>query len=273
MRFRRFTAAAATVVAAFALTACGGDDGGSTGGTVDGGGSSGGTAAVGASLTKANFSEEVSQATSDANSVHMEGDVSAQGQSFTMSGDVEVSKGNLEDTSMSMTMEGAGQEMEMLLVDGVMYMKADRISKDPSKPWVSIDLTDPSNPFGSMYKQLMANADPSQLAKSFEALTEVKKVGEEDVDGVEATHYTVTVDVKEAVKAMGLTDSLGPDAESMLQSLPKSTAYEVWVTDDALPARMSMNMMGTDMDLRFSDWGEDVSVEAPPSGEVSEFSL
>lgn len=223
-------------------------------------------------LTKVDFASAMSKSTSTARSVHMTIDVSAMGHSFTMNGDVSMNgasdSGTVADTlrqsAMSMTMDIPGTgTVEMRLVDGVMYMNAGALDTggDSAKPWVKVDLTDPSNPFGSMLDQV-GSMSPSQLTKMFRSISTLKNLGADSVDGVPATHYTVSVDTAKVAGLMGLSGASG------LSSLPKSLTYNVWIDNLSRPIKMSATFSGVSMEMRFSKWNEPVHVVAPPASQV-----
>ncbi|MGH3446464.1 MAG: hypothetical protein ACRDQA_04390 [Nocardioidaceae bacterium] len=256
-------------VSVVAVSACG-----SASDVSDSGGSSGGSA-VGASLTKTNFAQKMTEAQSGNKSFHLQGNIDMSGQSVTLSGDMSAVGGSLKDLQADMTM-GMGDKgsAELRFVDGVMYLNAGDLgmSQDTSKPWMKIDMTDSSNPLGAMYSKVMSQMDPSKMTKAFKSITTLDKVGSEEVDGVDTTHYKVSVDTDKAMQAMGL-DNLGAGNSQGLESMPKTMKYDVWVNGDALPVRIQTEMGGSTVDLHFSDWGQSVSVDAPPADQVSEFSF
>lgn len=236
-------------------------------------GCSGGTAeGIAADLGKDNFAAELSDATAQQRSAHIDGSISFQGQTMTMVGDVETAE-ELADVQAQMTMQIPDQgALELRIVDGDFYMRGEGIPTEPGKPWGRIDLSDPTNPLAGFYKQLMSYTNPAEQVEMFRAVTDLENKGQESVDGVDATHYEVNVDLRKALRLSGLYEDLGPKAGAIASELPDEVTYDVWVaTDTALMVRMSLDMAGVDIDLHFSDWGQDVSVETPPASEVADF--
>jgi hypothetical protein len=252
MRLRRLAATAAIGLFAISLTACGG---------------SSGTHNKSANLTQANFASTLSTAVKNQKSVHIDGKVSAAGTAFTIKADTVL---NGKNTKMKMSMD-AGQlgSIQMVLADQVIYIKAPQISQlssDASKPWVKIDTTDPNSPFASSFSQIFDQADPSKISDTFKSIKGLKKVGTEKVNGVETTHYTVTIDTAAAVKASG-----GDASKLKSAGVPDKATVNIWIDSEQRPAQMRMAMGSlANVDLTFSHWGDDVTVTAPPADQVSE---
>jgi hypothetical protein len=258
MKFRRLLSGAATGAVLLTAAACGGSS----------------AEGIAADLGTGNFASEVAAATETEQSTHVEATLTFQGKSMSMNGDVATSK-KLEDLSARLSMKAANEgAFEVRIVDGVLYIKGKGLSSDPAKPWLEFDMSDPSNPLAGFYEQIVANVNPAQSAQMFEAVTELDNKGTETIDGIDTTRYEVTVDMEKALELSGVTDSLGVDPRQLSNQIPDEITYDVWLeTDTALMVRMAMQMEGMEFDMRFSDWGKPVSVEAPPSGQVIEFDL
>lgn len=245
MKFKRLGVFAAT--ATLALTAgCGG---------------SGGSATDGSDLTKANFSSEVVQAQSAAKTAHMEATVQAQGQQMSMSGDMQMAK---KDVAFDMSMSGAalGGGARFILVDRVIYLKMPGLSQ--TGKYIKIDTGDSSNPIAKMFDQMLGQLDPSQAFQAFDAITSLKNLGTQEIDGVETTHYKVEVDTQKALAAQGLAGQV-PTGK-----LPKTIQYDVWVDGEHLVRKLQMDIQGSAVDMSFSRWGEPVDIKAPPAGQVAD---
>lgn len=234
----------------------------------------GGTAeGVAANLTKSDFAAELSAATAQQKSVHLEATVSFQGQEMTLSGDIAgAPTKQLADLEAQVAMQVAGQPaLEMRIVDGTVYLRSDNLPTESGKPWGRVDVSDPTSPMAGLYKQLMTYTNPADHVEMFRAVTSLENKGQDSVDGVATTHYLVTVDLGKALKLTGLYEDMGPKADGIVSALPDDVSYDVWVaTDTALMVRLSLDLLGADVDVHFSDWGQQVSVEAPPASQVSD---
>jgi hypothetical protein len=93
-------------------------------------------------------------------------------------------------------------------------------------------------------------------------------VGKESVRGVRTTHFRFEVDPRRAAEAEGQEAALPQLEAAGVDTLP----LDVWIDDDDLPRRirMALGAAGADIeiDIEFFDYGEPISVEAPPEGSV-----
>lgn len=271
MTLRRISVAL-SAAALIVLTGCGSsasissDEGSDSSQSSD----SAGTGNIVGDLTLASFSSSTSAAQIKAKSAHLEMKMGMHGQTITMSGDMSIGT-SLEDTALEMTMSlpGLGEDMSVIFVDGIMYIRAGQAS---GGKYFSLDLTKPGSPFGDLYKQTVEQANPFSITKSFDgAIEDFETVGSDVIDGTTTTHYRITVDTKKA-----LAKTLGPDAlqEGMLDSMPETMTYDIWVgDDDNLPRRMEFDIMGMSGQINMSKWGKPVHVEAPPPSQVSKKDL
>ena len=158
--------------------------------------------------------------------------------------------------TMDMPMAGAGMKTDVRYVDGIFYMKLGSMSGN--KFW-KLDPSDPDSPLGDMGSMLDQFDPASTLAKMEPAIDQVTYDG----DG----HYELTVSPEGLAKAMDLPT----EAEAQL---PDSITYDVWLDDENRLSKMHMDLpvAGTEstVDIAASDWGKDVSIEAPPASEITE---
>jgi hypothetical protein len=221
-------------------------------------------------LTLANLASTTSQAQLDAHTVHLDADLGIQGQSMTMSGDMEVGN-SAQDTSFAFDMDaGLLGNLSMVFVDETIYLNAGEATHGK---YVEIDLRDKSNPLGNLYSQLAGQTDPASITRAFKgAIEDFETVGSEEIDGTTTTHYRVTVNARKALEKT-LGEDMPSSVEGSLGGLPETITYDIWVDADNLPRRMAFDMMGISMDMDFSQWGEPVDIEAPPPSEISDRGL
>lgn len=255
MTVRRFAAGVLAASMLVALSGCGNDTTPSTSKGAD----------TVASLTQANFSRTVAAAQQAARSVHIDAAINAVGHSVSLSGDVKGFSG-LGSVSMDMTVHMGGKQIDIRLVDEVVYLRGAGIRSPHGEPWVRIDLSDAANPLARM----LDTASPDNLNAYLQAVKRLKDKGPAKVDGVATHHYTVTIDTAKAA-------ALDPVAERLDVSglgLPSNLTADVWLDGDNLPVRMTVDL-GTAASLQahFSHYGEPVSVQVPPANQVGSFSL
>jgi hypothetical protein len=253
---RTLAALALAPVLVAGLVACGGDDPGST--ATDPAGSTAPAAAglePGDSVDPADFADRLSDGFANITTAHttMNGDFGTG--SVTGEGDVDYGS-DTPGAALTMSSEMFGSDgAEVRLVGGAMYINIGQLSQD--KFW-KIDLDDPDNPLGALGSQL----DPLSAVKLLEkGLTSVTYVGAED----SLDHYQAVVDPQSILAGMG------PMASAGASSMPKSLDYDLWLDSDNRLNKLTSKMgdLGS-LDMTLSDFGTDVSIEAPPADQVTE---
>ncbi|KQW43913.1 hypothetical protein ASC77_21170 [Nocardioides sp. Root1257] len=158
--------------------------------------------------------------------------------------------------TMDLPMAGDGTKTDVRFVDGIFYMKLGSMSG--GKFW-KLDPSDSDSPLGDM-GSMLDQFDPASTLKKMEpAIDKVTYDG----DG----HYELTVSPEDLVTAMDMPSG----AESQL---PDSLTYDIWLDDENRLSKMHMDLpvAGTEstVDISASDWGKDVTIEAPPASEITE---
>lgn len=201
--------------------------------------------------------------------------------------------------TMSMDMSAAGMgpmEIEMRMLDGVVYMKmpsgmAGMPEGDQSKPWIKMDLSDMAGAGGMDISKMMEQNDPTKMLELLEESGKLTGTEQTQVDGRPATKYSFDVDFKKMMEQYGgglgqMGDLDGLDMDSM--------PMHVWINAENLPVQFTidmsdvmkkavesagssapagMNFDNASMTMKYTDWGTEVTVEAPPKSEISEAEL
>lgn len=166
--------------------------------------------------------------------------------------------------SMSEGAMGVGS-LDMRLVDNVIYMNLGSMSQDK---FVRFDLDDAKSlPPG--LDQLEGQMDPLAAFEDMEdALTSVTFVGTEDLEGDEVNRFEVTVDTTKMDTMQQLPAEAG---------LPEELTYELWLDGEYRMRKADMTMaldagpvQQVSTVYTLSDWGTDVTIEAPPEDEVAD---
>ncbi|MEU3937864.1 hypothetical protein AB0E85_38440 [Streptomyces sp. NPDC029044] len=201
---------------------------------------------------------------------------SARGASQTANGQGAV---DLDDGDSVMTLTVQGQQIEQRVVDEVLYQKMPKGQAPGGKPWIKIDLRKVAAQQGTGDQSM---SDPAQSAAYAKAITDkdVTKKGTATLNGVETTHYRVSVDVAELPNGDTLRKQVGP-------TLP----MDVWLDDEGRMRRQQIDMtvkapeatqrssadassapekvtVRTVMD--FTDFGTEVEADEPPAGQVTD---
>lgn len=181
---------------------------------------------------------------------------------------------------------GANDWKGDVIVDGsdpkavVEYMRLPALSKliPGAKEWLKVDLNQLSKSQSAGLSQLFQTAgvqDPSRILQMIQSVGSVQEVGKEQVDGVDTTKYSGTIDPQKVAKKFG-SGQLGKVFTAMgTKAIPVS----LWVDGDnyvrKLEERLSAQVPGTgtmDMKiaLQMSDFGTKVDVTAPPADQTTD---
>ncbi|HEV3000754.1 MAG TPA: LppX_LprAFG lipoprotein [Solirubrobacteraceae bacterium] len=223
-------------------------------------------------------------ATSRQGGMHMTGtgrvETGGKSVSMTFEGDVDVANRAVRMT-FEATAEGQDVSGEQVMKDTTLYMRMDAFEQAFGTEWVKMDLEavgeEAGLDFGAL-QQLGAQNPADQLAW-LRATSELERVGEEKLDGVETTHYKARIDVRRVpqVAPAGERAAVQRAIDRMVELTGTTTIpTEVWVDGRDLVRRQRLTMKQTKpaestttLDMRFSDYGKRVTIEAP-EGEVKD---
>jgi hypothetical protein len=260
--------AAASLVPVLALGACG-DKGGRS---------------VTDSLKPLDVVRLAGESTSEAGSAKMA--MSITGAGVTMNADGVTALDQVKSAlTMKMSIAGHEIELDMRMIDQVIYFKLPAEMNTTGKPWVSLDLEALSKQSGVDIASLQQfrSADPTSTLAYFKGVSEdVKEVGKEDVRGEPTTKYTATFDL---AKAIGSVDD--PKAKKALQDATAKLGVaqipaSVWIDDKGRMRKMVQTIdlskvAGVDpgagalvTTFELYDFGTDLDVEAPPADQVGD---
>ncbi|MFC1417201.1 hypothetical protein [Streptacidiphilus cavernicola] len=190
--------------------------------------------------------------------------------------------------AMQMTMSNPqlSQELDagsiqMMMSGSTMYMNlGDAGAKQlGGKHWMKMDFAD-LGASGKALSDAMDKSngqDPSDAVKLLTSSGDVKKVGQETVDGVRTTHYTGTVDMKGLAAQLGKDDSSFKTIVDQAGQLGMSTEkVDLWIDSRNLPVKVhetAATSQGTvDITVDYSDFGNTpVKVTPPPASDTLDF--
>jgi len=247
--------------------------------------------------------------TADAGSAHATFELTAdlQGRTIDISGTAEYQMDPSDPTSLRervvlqippLTLGMTGGEVEVRVTDGpVLYVKAPMLETylHVPTPWLKIDPSESGDGGSTGMGSMAGLADPSALLNMLDGAISAEQVGTDRIDGAEATHYQVTVDVARAMSSfVGLMPAaerqrIGPQLPTALAKLRSSgldrIPFDVWVDADGYVKRtqVSIDLSGLapqgqtqggaptlSMTFTFSDVGAPVEVEPPPADQVTD---
>ncbi|MFE7167229.1 hypothetical protein [Streptomyces sp. NPDC057616] len=195
--------------------------------------------------------------------------------------------GNLTITytggSMADTMRRLGTtSMQARYLPDAYYAKmGDRFAQQAGgKHWIRYgydDLAALGGSSGAYLKDQMQNTTPNQSVKLLLASGDVRKVGSEQVRGVDTTHYSGTVDVADlAGKNSSLSASqLAGLKKQLTQAGVTTETVDIWVDGkDLLVKKVEKGRMSAgeySQTAYYSDYGVKASAERPPAGDTEDF--
>lgn len=177
-------------------------------------------------------------------------------------------------------------EMKQVMDGYVMYMRMPALESElpDGRSWIRMDLREATKELGLDIAQFggAGGSDATRTLDYLRATGDVEKDGEEEVRGVETTHYRAVVDLRKYPQLV--PESERAEAERGIDALVEMTGEEkiptdVWIDDDNLVRRMRQQMdmrmpgAGTvEMDMSFElfDFGRRVNVEPPPADQVKD---
>ena len=154
------------------------------------------------------------------------------------------------------------------------------------KAWVGLDVGKSLEQAGLGSLDFTQQQDPAQMLQSLRAAsTGVTEAGSATVRGVETTRYTGRLDfhkaLEDGIDGLELSAAERQRAREGMQRMldqlgAKGVPFEVFVDDDGLLRRMTMDMnmttegesMTMAMKMDYFDFGTDVNVQAPPPSDV-----
>ncbi|WP_439383469.1 hypothetical protein [Amycolatopsis lexingtonensis] len=281
---RKTTLVAAGAALVLTLTACSGN---STTGTAAPAGqqADGSSSGLASPFTDAfQLASASKQGTEKSKSAKFTMEGSAAGQTMSATGAMAFDGAN---TKFSMTSTAAGQTTEMRMVDKVMYIKlpADQqaqMGTDKSWAKISADGTDPiSQAMGSALSQSAEQSDPSKILEQVSKAGRIISSDQTELNGVQVNHYKVELDVAKAIDQFtGQVPAAARDQiNEKLKGKDLKIPAELWLDKDNLPVQVTMDQgpmmqaMGAPagdakFTMKYSDWGTQVDVTAPPAEQV-----
>jgi hypothetical protein len=169
------------------------------------------------------------------------------------------------------TMPGVGAEMELIADGLVMYMHFDQLSDEIGKEWMKIDMERAYHDLGvDMDAVSQFGQGTAQYLSWLEHVSGgVSDEGREQVRGVEATHYSATVDLRKVP---------ADDPEKLVEVLGQSEIpVDVWIDDDQRFRRMELGMtmspeggaeIRMDMVMEYVRFGVPVDIDTPDEDDV-----
>ncbi|MEU9672236.1 MULTISPECIES: hypothetical protein [Streptomyces] len=281
---RRMGTAVAAAAALTSMAACSGSD--------SAGGSGKGKADAVAKASPVAALKQVQQKTGGAESAKVEG-TTEMGSTMSMkqSGVIGWADGLSGAITVTYTGGTMGEALKKAGGDGSVearYFKdeyyanagAGMAANTGGKNWIRYsykDLAELGGASGDVMQDQIQNSTPEEGVKALLASGDVKKVGQEDVRGVSATHYSGTVDVAELTAENSSLDAeqLAAFKEQLALAGVTTQTVDIWVDENDLlvkkTERAEMKTGTLNSTLFYSDYGTEVPSEKPEASDTVDF--
>lgn len=183
------------------------------------------------------------------------------------------------DKRLSLTLSLSGTSMDAVadLSNGfVMYVRMPLLQTflPQGKSWVRLDAGKLARKQGFDLSQVLqaTQADPTQTLALLQQVGSSQELGHEQVDGVDTTHYRVTIDAAKLVAQQ--PTQAAKDAMQKALALGHVASYpiDVWVDGAGYLRRASLQLAEAGqqvrMDEHLSDFGTDATVALPPADQT-----
>ena len=175
---------------------------------------------------------------------------------------------------MNVTVRGMSVPIDSVITGNVLYMRSSifrQLGLSPNKQWIKLDLGQLAQQRGIDLSSL-ANTSPTPASalSYLRGAGNVREVGSESVNGVDTTHYKVTVDLQRAA-----AKSDGGEAQSLNRLIKetgvKKLPIDVWIDGKGFvrkvryAQRAAAQGKSVDVTMTLHDYGAPVTVKPPPA--------
>lgn len=164
--------------------------------------------------------------------------------------------------------------------DLVEYLRLPALRKliPGAKDWIKFDLNELGKLKGVDFAQLLQTAgtqDPAQALQLLRSIADVKKVGTEQIDGVDTTRYAGTIDTAKLSAKVGKRGLGNLYGQMGVRKIPVT----LWVDGDGYVRKLVEHVTGRApgagtvdlaIEARLSDFGATVDVTPPPADQTTD---
>jgi hypothetical protein len=228
----------------------------------------------------------------EAGTVHQEFEMSmsAGDESFTFTGEGDLDN-ERQRATMSMDMGMFGGSMDVVLADGVIYMRAPMF-EEVGTDWISMDPARMDPAAASQFGGMGTTMDPSAYVGLFAGVVDVEAEGDDEIDGVATTRYAGTIDLGRVLEnfAKEAGDEVPAASREQLEAaldqfealgIASDLPFEIWIDDEGFPRRQRVTMdlgglvpgdgeASFEMVVDYSAFGEPVDIRVPKRSQVTD---
>lgn len=264
MRILGAIAGAIAVLLALALAGCGGGGHKSNGGAKAVSGQ-----AIAAAAVKS----------ARAGSVEADFKISGAGVDGSGTGVFNTGASRTGQLSMKVSVNGVSVPIDTVVTGNVLYMRSSlfsRLGVSGGKQWIKVDLGKLAQQQGIDLSSLAnANPTPASALEYLRGASRVRTVGTDSIQGVDTTHYKVTVDLERA--AARSTGSTRRSLRRVIQTTGvKKLPVDVWIDGKNYLRKLAYAQPAGNGSVRISmelhDYGPPITVKPPPASSVADLS-
>jgi hypothetical protein len=201
-------------------------------------------------------------------SAHITLDITLAGQQLTGSGNEKLANGRLTALDLSENLPAGGGTIRLIMVGGKTYAKLPPALNAGSKPYLLVSKSSSNQ----IVRQLAGSLDSALSAASLgsvstftHAAKSVQPKGTTTINGVQATHYSIVVDVAKLPASL-------PGKSELTQSGIGTLPIELWVDSAGRPVQLTeaFSVQGQKVATKatVSDYNKPVTITAPPADQV-----
>jgi hypothetical protein len=179
------------------------------------------------------------------------------------------------DEPMTVVVDGATTYMRVPLLDAL----------TGTSGWLSMAPEDLGLADDALGTGFGPSNNPTQMLEALRGVSDdLEEIGAEEVRGEPTTHFRAVVDLRQALEQV--PEALKPQVEAQLGALGDTLPVDVWLGDDGLVRRISMDMVellaaasaesgrkmeGGSMVIELFDYGADVDIDIPDPDDTTPF--
>jgi hypothetical protein len=176
--------------------------------------------------------------------------------------------------SMKVSVRGMEVPIDTVITGNVLYMRSSVFSQlglSQGKQWVKVDLEQLAQRGADLSSLANTSPTPASALSYLRGSGKVREIGRESIDGVETTHYKVTVDLE---KAVARSDATTQEALRRLiqESGMKKLPIDVWIDGKGYVRKVQYAQRAGGKDVKVTmnlhDYGKPVTVNPPPADSV-----
>jgi len=183
---------------------------------------------------------------------------------------------------MQLSLKIPDGQAELVTLGGATYLKLPGAQAfGPGKPWGKLTKQashQVSEGIGSTATDLRDDLDVTDAASDMKAAGKIISSPHEQVDGVEAIRYSMSLDLAKLASATQ-DPAKRQELQQTIEGGLKEVLVDLWVSGDNLPLKAKTGILlpdGTSQPIStttYSDWGAQVTIDAPPTDQVVDVSL